>query len=131
AFYLITDKKTNTKLGWMQTGDITVKETAKKPAATQTQTVSKIGQLNATNSGIKTTVYDPKGKDASEFSGKTFTVTKQRTQGNNTYVLIQNTNQNTPIGWVNTKDINTRNLSKTTAKNGQYTVKATNNGLYA
>ncbi|MDW4419831.1 GW dipeptide domain-containing protein [Staphylococcus saprophyticus] len=131
AFYLITDNKTNTNLGWMQTGDITVKETAKKPAATQTQTVSKIGQLNATNSGIKTTVYDPKGKDASKFSGKTFTVTKQRTQGNNTYVLIQNTNQNTPIGWVNTKDINTRNLSKTTAKNGQYTVKATNNGLYA
>ncbi|SUM78108.1 bifunctional autolysin precursor [Staphylococcus saprophyticus] len=131
AFYLITDNKTNTNLGWMQTGDITVKETAKKPAATQTQTISKIGQLNATNSGIKTTVYDPKGKDASKFSGKTFTVTKQRTQGNNTYVLIQNTNQNTPIGWVNTKDINTRNLSKTTAKNGQYTVKATNNGLYA
>ncbi|MDW3987069.1 GW dipeptide domain-containing protein [Staphylococcus saprophyticus] len=131
AFYLITDNKTNTNLGWMQTGDITVKETAKKPAATQTQTVSKIGQLNATNSGIKTTVYDPKGKDASKFSGKTFTVTKQRTQDNNTYVLIQNTNQNTPIGWVNTKDINTRNLSKTTAKNGQYTVKATNNGLYA
>ncbi|MEX6127879.1 GW dipeptide domain-containing protein [Staphylococcus saprophyticus] len=131
AFYLITDNKTNTNLGWMQTGDITVKETAKKPAATQTQTVSKIGQLNATNSGIKTTVYDPKGKDASKFSGKTFTVTKQCTQGNNTYVLIQNTNQNTPIGWVNTKDINTRNLSKTTAKNGQYTVKATNNGLYA
>ncbi|MDW4066622.1 GW dipeptide domain-containing protein [Staphylococcus saprophyticus] len=131
AFYLITDNKINTNLGWMQTGDITVKETAKKPAATQTQTVSKIGQLNATNSGIKTTVYDPKGKDASKFSGKTFTVTKQRTQDNNTYVLIQNTNQNTPIGWVNTKDINTRNLSKTTAKNGQYTVKATNNGLYA
>lgn len=46
----------------MQTGDITVKETAKKPAATQTQTVSKIGQLNATNSGIKTTVYDQKVK---------------------------------------------------------------------
>ncbi|NWK84438.1 glucosaminidase domain-containing protein [Staphylococcus sp. GSSP0090] len=131
AFYLITDNKTNTNLGWMQTGDITVKEAAKKPAATQTQTVSKIGQLNTTNSGIKTTVYDPKGKDASKFSGKTFTVTKQRTQGNNTYVLIQNTNQNTPIGWVNTKDINTRNLSKTTAKNGQFTVKATNNGLYA
>ena len=46
-------------------------------------------------------------------------------------MLIQNTKQNTPIGWVNTKDINTRNLSKTKAKNGQYTVKATNNGLYA
>ncbi|PHK49810.1 GW dipeptide domain-containing protein [Staphylococcus edaphicus] len=131
AFYLITDNKTNTNLGWMQSRDITVKEAAKKPVANQTQTVSKIGQLNANNSGIKTTVYDPKGKDASKFSGKTYTVTKQRTQGDNTYVLIQNANQNTPIGWINTKDINTRNLGNTTAKNGQYTVKATNNGLYA
>ncbi|MFL1420375.1 glucosaminidase domain-containing protein [Staphylococcus ureilyticus] len=129
SFYLITDNKTNTNLGWMQTGDITVKEAVTK--ATPTTSVSKIGQLNTNNSGIKATVYDKKGKNASKFAGRTYTVTKQRTQGNNTYVLIQNTKQNTPIGWVNTKDINTRNLSKTKAKNGQYTVKATNNGLYA
>ena len=131
SFYLITDNKTNTNLGWMQTGDITVKEAVKKATATPTTSVSKIGQLNTNNSGIKTTVYDKKGKNASKFAGRTYTVTKQRTQGNNTYVLIQNTKQNTPIGWVNTKDINTRDLSKTKAKSGQYTVKATNNGLYA
>ncbi|MEX6259726.1 GW dipeptide domain-containing protein [Staphylococcus ureilyticus] len=131
SFYLITDNKTNTNLGWMQTGDITVKEAVTKATATPTTSVSKIGQLNTNNSGIKATVYDKKGKNASKFAGRTYTVTKQRTQGNNTYVLIQNTKQNTPIGWVNTKDINTRNLSKTKAKNGQYTVKATNNGLYA
>ncbi|MGY3481296.1 glucosaminidase domain-containing protein [Staphylococcus cohnii] len=129
SFYLITDNKTNTNLGWMQTADITVKEAVTK--ATATTSVSKIGQLNTNNSGIKTTVYDKKGKNASKFAGRTYTVTKQRTQGNNTYVLIQNTKQNTPIGWVNTKDINTRDLSKTKAKSGQYTVKATNNGLYA
>ncbi|WP_210139532.1 MULTISPECIES: GW dipeptide domain-containing protein [unclassified Staphylococcus] len=131
SFYLITDNKTNTNLGWMQTGDITVKEAVTKATATPTTSVSKIGQLNTNNSGIKATVYDKKGKNASKFAGRTYTVTKQRTQGNNTYVLIQNTKQNTPIDWVNTKDINTRNLSKTKAKNGQYTVKATNNGLYA
>ncbi|MFH4935828.1 GW dipeptide domain-containing protein [Staphylococcus cohnii] len=131
SFYLITDNKTNTNLGWMQTGDITVKEAVTKATATPTTSVSKIGQLNTNNSGIKTTVYDKKGKNASKFAGRTYTVTKQRTQGNNTYVLIQNTKQNTPIGWVNTKDINTRDLSKTKAKSGQYTVKATNNGLYA
>ncbi|MGI2253298.1 GW dipeptide domain-containing protein [Staphylococcus cohnii] len=131
SFYLITDNKTNTNLGWMQTGDITVKEAVTKATATPTTSVSKIGQLNTNNSGIKTTVYDKKGKNASKFAGRTYTVTKQRTQGNNTYVLIQNTKQNTPIGWVNTKDINTRDLSKTKAKTGQYTVKATNNGLYA
>ncbi|TGS40493.1 autolysin [bacterium M00.F.Ca.ET.180.01.1.1] len=131
SFYLITDNKTNTNLGWMQTADITVKEAVTKATATATTSVSKIGQLNTNNSGIKTTVYDKKGKNASKFAGRTYTVTKQRTQGNNTYVLIQNTKQNTPIGWVNTKDINTRDLSKTKAKSGQYTVKATNNGLYA
>ncbi|WP_217971727.1 GW dipeptide domain-containing protein [Staphylococcus xylosus] len=131
AFYLITDNKTNTNLGWMQTGDITVKEVAKKATTNQTQSVNKIGQLNTKNSGIKATVYDQKGKDATKLAGKTYNVTKQRTEGNNTYVLIQNVNQNTPIGWINTKDINTRNLSQTNAKNGQYTVKATNNGLYA
>ncbi|MDG0821521.1 glucosaminidase domain-containing protein [Staphylococcus equorum] len=160
-FYLITDNDTNTNLGWMQTGDITVTEVATKPEAkpaakpvtkpvsnntqnqtqsktqsqnktqNQTQSVSKIGQLNNTNSGIKTTVNDTKAKDASKLSGRTFNVTKQRTQGDNTYVLIQNANQNTPLGWVNTKDINTRDLSKTSAKNGQFTVKSTNNGLYA
>ncbi|PTI41098.1 autolysin [Staphylococcus succinus] len=131
AFYLITDNKTNTNLGWMQSGDIKVKETATLAPTNKTVSVSKIGQLSNTNAGIKTTVFDEKGKDASKLSGRTYTVTKQRTQGDNTYVLIQNTRKNTPIGWVNTKDINTRNLSKTTAKNGQYTIKATNNGLYA
>ncbi|MGW7806404.1 GW dipeptide domain-containing protein [Staphylococcus xylosus] len=131
AFYLITDNKTNTNIGWMQTGDITVKEVAKKATTNQTQSVNKIGQLNTKNSGIKATVYDQQGKDATKLAGKTYNVTKQRTEGNNTYVLIQNVNQNTPIGWINTKDINTRNLSQTNAKNGQYTVKATNNGLYA
>ncbi|PKI06136.1 autolysin [Staphylococcus xylosus] len=131
AFYLITDNKTNTNIGWMQTGDITVKEVAKKATTNQTLRVNKIGQLNTKNSGIKATVYDQQGKDATKLAGKTYNVTKQRTEGNNTYVLIQNVNQNTPIGWINTKDINTRNLSQTNAKNGQYTVKATNNGLYA
>ncbi|WP_404475785.1 glucosaminidase domain-containing protein [Staphylococcus pseudoxylosus] len=131
AFYLITDNKTNTNIGWMQTGDIKVKEVAKKATTNQTQNVSKTGQLNTKNSGIKATVYDQQGKDATKLAGKTYNVTKQRTEGNNTYVLIQNVNQNTPIGWINTKDINTRNLSQTNAKNGQYTVKATNNGLYA
>ncbi|WP_440862420.1 glucosaminidase domain-containing protein [Staphylococcus shinii] len=131
AFYLITDNKTNTNIGWMQTGDIKVKEAATKATSNQTQNISKIGQLNTKNSGIKATVYDQQGKDATKLAGKTYNVTKQRTEGNKTYVLIQNVNQNTPIGWINTKDINTRNLSQASAKNGQYTVKATNNGLYA
>ncbi|MFV5900427.1 glucosaminidase domain-containing protein [Staphylococcus gallinarum] len=131
-FYLITDNKTNTNMGWMLTKDIQVKEATKaNNTVNKTTNVSKIGQLNTQNSGIKTTVFDEQGKDASKFSGKTYTITKQRTQGDNTYVLIQNTNQKTPIGWVNTKDINTRNLTKAEAKKCQYTIKPTNNGLYA
>ncbi|MCD8828586.1 glucosaminidase domain-containing protein [Staphylococcus gallinarum] len=131
-FYLITDNKTNTNMGWMLTKDIQVKEATKaNNTVNKTTNVSKIGQLSTQNSGIKTTVFDEQGKDASKFSGKTYTITKQRTQGDNTYVLIQNTNQKTPIGWVNTKDINTRNLTKAEAKKGQYTIKPTNNGLYA
>ncbi|MCD8825466.1 glucosaminidase domain-containing protein [Staphylococcus gallinarum] len=131
-FYLITDNKTNTNMGWMLTKDIQVKEATKaNNTVNKTTNVSKIGQLNTQNSGIKTTVFDEQGKDASKFSGKTYTITKQRTQGDNTYVLIQNTNQKTPIGWVNTKDINTLNLTKAEAKKGQYTIKPTNNGLYA
>ncbi|MEB6237551.1 glucosaminidase domain-containing protein [Staphylococcus gallinarum] len=131
-FYLITDNKTNTNMGWMLTKDIQVKEATKaNNTVNKTTNVSKIGQLNTQNSGIKTTVFYEQGKDASKFSGKTYTISKQRTQGDNTYVLIQNTNQKTPIGWVNTKDINTRNLTKAEAKKGQYTIKPTNNGLYA
>ena len=150
SFYLITDNKTN--LGWLQTGDITVKAatTAKtkaavapKPAAkpkteattkattNQTLNVSKIGQTNPSKLGIKASVYDKKAKDGSKFAGKTFNVTKQRKQGNTTYVLIQNSTNGTPIGWVDTKHINTRNLSKAAAKKGEYVVKSTNSGLYA
>jgi bifunctional autolysin len=150
SFYLITDNKTN--LGWLQTGDITVKAatTAKtkaavapKPAAkpkteattkattNQTLNVSKIGQTNPSKLGIKASVYDKTAKDGSKFAGKTFNVTKQRKQGNTTYVLIQNSTNGTPIGWVDTKHINTRNLSKAAAKKGEYVVKSTNSGLYA
>lgn len=46
----------------MQTGDITVKEAVTKATATPTTSVSKIGQLNTNNSGIKATVYDKKVK---------------------------------------------------------------------
>lgn len=152
SFYLITDSKSKTNLGWLQTGDITVKAastaktktaTAPKPAAkpkvesttktttNQTQNVSKIGQTNASKLGLKASVYDKTAKDGSKYAGKTFNVTKQRKQGDTTYVLIQNSTNGTPIGWVDTKNINTRNLSKAAAKKGNYVVKSTNSGLYA
>jgi bifunctional autolysin len=152
SFYLITDSKSKTNLGWLQSGDISIKAatTAKTKAAVapkpatkvkaeatpktttnQTLNVSKIGQTNPSKLGIKASVYDKTAKDGSKYVGKTFNVTKQRKQGNTTYVLIQNSTNGTPIGWVDTKNINTRNLSKTAAKKGEYVVKSTNSGLYA
>ncbi len=57
----------------MQTGDITVKEVA-KATTNPTQSVNKIGQLNTKNSGIKATVYDQKGKDATKLAEKLITL---------------------------------------------------------
>ncbi|WP_210124557.1 glucosaminidase domain-containing protein, partial [Staphylococcus sp. GDB20D115P1] len=101
--------------------------------ATQTATknVKQLGQFTTEKPEIKTSVNGNTALNSTKYANKTFTVGKQRTQGDNTYVLIQNNKDNTPIGWVNSKDINTRNLSQSAAKSGNYTVKPTNNGLYA
>ncbi|WP_145115049.1 GW dipeptide domain-containing protein [Staphylococcus argensis] len=126
SFYLLTDKNTN--IGWMLTSDVAYKDTTPKNVTTA---VSKIGQVKTNNSGIRATVFDPAGKKANVYGGKTFTITKQRTQGNETYVLLQNERQNTPIGWLNAKDIQLKNLSKPTAAKGQYTIKPSTQGLYS
>lgn len=126
SFYLLTDKNTN--IGWMLTSDVAYKDTTPKNVTTA---VSMIGQVKANNSGIRATVFDPVGKKANVYGGKTFTITKQRTQDNQTYVLLQNERQNTPIGWLNAKDIQLKNLSKPTAAKGQYTIKPSTQGLYS
>ena len=157
SFYLITDQKSKDNLGWMQTGDIVVQQSATKEATTEatteatkettprtantntqntatqtaTKNVKQLGQFTTEKPEIKTSVNGNTALNSTKYANKTFTVGKQRTQGDNTYVLIQNNKDNTPIGWVNSKDINTRNLSQSAAKSGNYTVKSTNNGLYA
>ena len=153
SFYLITDQKSKDNLGWMQTGDIVVQQSATKEATTEatkettprtantntqntatqtaTKNVKQLGQFTTEKPEIKTSVNGNTALNSTKYANKTFTVGKQRTQGDNTYVLIQNNKDNTPIGWVNSKDINTRNLSQSAAKSGNYTVKPTNNGLYA
>ena len=153
SFYLITDQKSKDNLGWMQTGDIVIQQSATKEATTEatkettprtantntqntatqtaTKNVKQLGQFTTEKPEIKTSVNGNTALNSTKYANKTFTVGKQRTQGDNTYVLIQNNKDNTPIGWVNSKDINTRNLSQSAAKSGNYTVKSTNNGLYA
>ena len=56
---------------------------------------------------------------------------KQRTEGNNTYVLLQDSTRNTPLGWVNVKDVTSQNIGNQTKATGQYKVSQTNNGLYS
>ncbi|MBU0437225.1 N-acetylmuramoyl-L-alanine amidase, partial [Staphylococcus succinus] len=59
-FYLITDNKTNTNLGWMQSGDIKVKA----PAAdklTVTNLTNQQGTVAQSNHGVYTSVYDKQG----------------------------------------------------------------------
>ncbi len=37
-------------------------------------------------------------------------VTKERAHGNETYVLLNNTSHNIPLGWFNVKDLNVAKL---------------------
>lgn len=108
--------------------------TQSTPKATQsatTQTINKIAQVKANNSDIRTSVYDKKAKSGAKYANRTFIVSKQRTEGNNTYVLLQDGTQNTPLGWVNIKDVTSQNIGKQTKSSGQYKVNSSNDGLYS
>lgn len=108
--------------------------TQSTPKATQsatTQTINKIAQVKANNSGIRTSVYDKKAKSGAKYANRTFIVSKQRTEGNNTYVILQDGTQNTPLGWVNIKDVTSQNIGKQTKSSGQYKVNSSNDGLYS
>lgn len=128
--------------GWVKSTDIqsTPKVSAKfamntkassTPTTTATQSVSKIAQVNANNSGVRATVYDKAGKNATKYANRTFKVSKEKTIGNDTYVLLQNTTQNTPLGWFNIKDLNIQNMGTEQKTSGTYTVNTKNNGLYS
>lgn len=112
------------------TTKVTTASTTQK-AASAVQTVNKIGQVKVNNSGIRTSVYDKAGKNAAKYGNRTFTITKQRTVGNNTYVLLTNHNQNTPIGWYNIKDVNIKNYGTENRVTNQYRVNSKNQGLYS
>lgn len=122
----------NNVWGWVNAKDVakpSVNAKFVKPATTQT--VSGMAQVNANNGGIRTSVYDENGKNAAKYANKTYKVTKERTLNDNTYVLLQNPVQNTPLGWFNVKDLNIQNLSNEQKLSGTYTVNKSNNGLYS
>ncbi|MCU5746029.1 GW dipeptide domain-containing protein [Staphylococcus sp. SQ8-PEA] len=125
-FYLLNDQNTN--IGWMLIEDVVYKEPT---SSNMTQSVSKIGQVKRTNAGIKATVYDKVGKHANVYSDKTFKISKQRKEGTETYVLLMNERQNTPLGWINTKDVTIKSLSQPVSTKAHYTLKSNNHGLYS
>ncbi|MEJ7422692.1 GW dipeptide domain-containing protein, partial [Staphylococcus haemolyticus] len=87
--------------------------------------------VKANNSGIRASVFDKKAKSGAKYGNRTYIITKQRTEGNNTYVLLQDSTRNTPLGWVNVKDVTSQNIGNQTKATGQYKVSQTNNGLYS
>ena len=104
---------------------------AKASNTNSTQTINKIAQVKANNSGIRASVFDKKAKSGAKYGNRTYIITKQRTEGNNTYVLLQDSTRNTPLGWVNVKDVTSQNIGNQTKATGQYKVSQTNNGLYS
>ncbi|HGO3635307.1 TPA: glucosaminidase domain-containing protein [Staphylococcus aureus] len=94
-----------------------------------TQTVSKIAQVKLNNTGIRASVYEKTAKNGAKYADRTFYVTKERAHGNETYVLLNNTSHNIPLGWFNVKDLNVQNLGKEVKTTQKYTVNKSNNGL--
>ncbi|ARJ51484.1 GW dipeptide domain-containing protein [Staphylococcus lutrae] len=113
--------------GWIDSSLLT----ASKATNNLPQSVSQMGQLKVTNSGIKASIYDAKAKDASTWAGQTYKVTKYATARNEDYVLLLNQNATTPLGWFKAADVLTRDLSAEKIVNGQYTVNNNTTGLYS
>lgn len=114
--------------GWILSDDVQTVKASQKTSSVQT--VSKIAQVNSTNDGIRSSIYDASGKHAKQYANKTYVVTKEKKLDDNTYVLLSSTSGNTPLGWYNVKDLNIKNLDEEQKVKGTYTVNQNNNGLY-
>ncbi|EOD3641383.1 glucosaminidase domain-containing protein [Staphylococcus aureus] len=133
----------NGKSGWISKAYLAVPAAPKKAVAQPktavkayavtkpqtTQTVSKIAQVKPNNTGIRASVYEKTAKSGAKYADRTFYVTKERAHGNETYVLLNNTSHNIPLGWFNVKDLNVQNLGKEVKTTQKYTVNKSNNGL--
>ena len=118
----------NNVWGWILSDDVQTVKTSQKTSSIQT--VSKIAQVNSTNDGIRSSIYDASGKHAKQYANKTYVVTKEKKLDDHTYVLLSSTSGNTPLGWYNVKDLNIKNLDEEQKVKGTYTVNQNNNGLY-
>ncbi|MGJ5712288.1 glucosaminidase domain-containing protein [Staphylococcus auricularis] len=107
------------------------KKDTNKQSTVKTTSVNQLGTVKSNNNGIYATIYDDESKPADHITNKTYKVTKKAEYNNESFVLLQNVNQPTPIGWVKTEDVKARPLGKTKTKNGEYKVKRNNDGLYS
>ena len=107
------------------------KKDTNKQSTVKTTSVNQLGQVKSNNNGIYATIYDEESKPADNIANKTYKVTKKAEYNNESFVLLQNVNQPTPIGWVKSEDVKARPLGKTKTKNGEYKVKRKNDGLYS
>ena len=107
------------------------KKDTNKQSTVKTTSVNQLGQVKSNNNGIYATIYDEESKPADNIANKTYKVTKKAEYNNESFVLLQNVNQPTPIGWVKAEDVKARPLGKTKTKNGEYKVKRKNDGLYS
>ncbi|MGS0652802.1 hypothetical protein ACU40U_18155, partial [Staphylococcus arlettae] len=62
SFYLITDQKSKDNLGWMQTGDIVVQQSATKEATTEAtkETTPRTANTNTQNTATQTATKNVK-----------------------------------------------------------------------
>ncbi|MGV3194975.1 GW dipeptide domain-containing protein [Staphylococcus rostri] len=113
--------------GWVNSNILALPKTA----ANVTANVSKIGRLKPTNTGLRATVYDKAGKNAATYADKTYKITKTATANNQNYVLLQNTNGKTPLGWVKADEVFTQSMGATKPVKASYTVNGKTSGLYS
>lgn len=66
----------NNVWGWILSDDVQTVKTSQKTSSVQT--VSKIAQVNSTNDGIRSSIYDASGKHAKQYANKTYVVTKEK-----------------------------------------------------
>ncbi|KIX90009.1 hypothetical protein TP70_09820 [Staphylococcus microti] len=117
----------NNIAGWVDKNALALPKTA----ANVTANVSKIGRLKTNNTGLRVTVYDKTGKNAASYADKTYKITKTASVNNQNFVLLQNTNGKTPLGWVKADEVFSQSLGATKAVKASYTVNNKTNGLYS
>ncbi len=115
--------------GWIDQSLLT--QPQEKAVKKATQSVSQIGQLKSSTEGIRASIYDKTAKNAAQFTDRTYKIAKTASNQNRNYVLLQNADGRTPLGWFNANDVILRSLGAEKPMHGQYKVNDKTAGLYS